>query len=189
MQICADLMGAISLPILAGTIALSSEIVHVLYGPSYERTAGLLPILMIAFVSICFGSLAGFLAPIVGKQWRLALYSGVGAAANVGLNLALIPSHGAYGSAWATVATELLTMILMLGTSLHSLKLRLSPWRLLRTFALAAAMTGVMVLARPLGLIPAAILGTAFYGVGVFVARIVELDRLRALRAERSTGA
>lgn len=189
VQICADLMGAISLPILAGTIALSSEIVHLLYGASYEHTAGLLPILMVAFVSICFGSLAGFLAPIVGRQWRLALYSGVGAAANVALNLALIPSYGAYGSAWATVATELLTMVLMLGTSLHALKLRLSPWRLLRTLALAATMTGVMVLARPLGLVPAAIAGAVFYGVGVFAARIVDLDRLRALRAERVEGA
>jgi O-antigen/teichoic acid export membrane protein len=185
VQICADLMGAISLPILAGTIALSSQIVQLLYGSSYERTAGLMPILMVAFVSICFGSLAGFLAPIVGRQWRLALYSGVGAAANVALNLLLIPSYGAYGSAWATVATELLTMILMLGTSLHALKLRLSPWRLLRTLTLAAAMTGVMILARPLGLVPAGLLGVAFYGVGVFAARIVDIDRLRVLRAER----
>jgi O-antigen/teichoic acid export membrane protein len=185
VQICADLMGAISLPILAGTIALSSEIVQLLYGAGYERTAGLMPILMVAFVSICFGSLAGFLAPIVGRQWRLALYSGAGAAANVALNLVLIPSYGAYGSAWATVATELLTMILMLGTSLHALKLRLSPWRLLRTLALAAAMTGVMVLARPLGLVPAGLFGVAFYGVGVFAARIVDIDRLRTLRAER----
>ncbi len=183
VQICANTMGVISLPILAGTIALSGQIVRLLYGPSFARSAGLLPILMIAFVSMCFGSLAGFLAPILGKQWRLALYSGIGAAANVALNVALIPHHGAYGSAWATVATELLTMILMLSTSLYALRLRPSPWKLLQTLLLASAMTGVMVLARPLGLFPAGLIGVAFYGVGLFATRIVDLQQLRALRA------
>ncbi|HEV7937921.1 MAG TPA: flippase [Solirubrobacteraceae bacterium] len=182
VQICADTMGIISLPILAGTIALSAEIVHLLYGSNYERSAGLLPILMIAFVSMCYGSLAGLLAPILGKQWRLALYSGIGATANVALNVALIPLYGAYGSAWATVATELLTMILMLSTCLYALRLRPSPWRLLRTIVLAAAMTGVMVLARPLGLIPAGMIGVIFYAAGLFAARIVDVEQLRALR-------
>lgn len=186
VQICADMMGVISLPILAGTIALSDQIVHLLYGSEFQRAGGVLPILMVAFVSICFGSLAGFLAPIVKLQWRLALYSGVGAAANVALNLVLIPPYGAYGSAWATVATEILTMTLMLSTSLHKLHLRLSPWKLLRTVALALAMTGVMILSRPLGLFPAGILGVLFYACGLLIARIVNVDELRSLRAERA---
>jgi O-antigen/teichoic acid export membrane protein len=182
VQICADTMGVISLPILAGTIALSGEIVHLLYGSGYERSAGLLPILMIAFVSMCYGSLAGLLAPILKLQWRLALYSGIGAAANVALNVALIPRYGSYGSAWATVATELLTMILMMSTCLYALRLRPSPWKLLRTIALAAAMTGVMVLARPLGLIPAGSIGVLFYAAGLFATRILDIEQMRALR-------
>ncbi len=184
VQTCAELMAMIALPILAGAIALSDQIVHFLYGPGYAQSGGLLPILMIAFVSICFGTLAGVLAPVLKLQWRLALYSAIGAAVNIALNVILIPSHGAYGSAWATVATEVLTMTLMLGTVLYSLRLRLVPWNILRTVALAAAMTGVMLAARPLGLIPAGLLGIAFYGVGVFAIRIVDLDQLRALRAQ-----
>jgi O-antigen/teichoic acid export membrane protein len=186
VQVAADSMGVISLPILAGTIALSDQIVHVLYGAEYASAGGLLPILMIAFVSICFGSLAGFLAPILNLQWRLAIYSGIGATANVVLNLVLIPSYGAYGSAWATVATEILTMTLMLGTSLRSLHLTIVPWRLLRTVALAAAMTGVTILARPLGLIPAGVIGVSFYVAGVFALRIVYPEEIRALRAQRN---
>jgi O-antigen/teichoic acid export membrane protein len=186
VQICTDMMGVISLPILAGTIALSDQIVHLLYGSAFHRAGAVLPILMIAFVSICFGSLAGFLAPIVNLQWRLALYSGLGAAANVALNLILIPSHGAFGSAWATVITEILTMTLMLSTSLRKLRLRPSPWKLLRTLALAAAMLGVMILARPLGLFPAGALGVLFYACGLLAARIVNVEELRSLRAERA---
>jgi O-antigen/teichoic acid export membrane protein len=188
VQICADTMGMISLPILAGTIALSGQIVHLMYGSSFASSAGVLPILMIAFVSICFGSLAGFLAPIVGRQWRLALYSGIGAIANVALNLVLIPPYGAHGSAWATVATEILTMALMLSTSLRTLGLTLSPWKLARTLAVAAAMTGVMVLARPLGLVPAGAIGVAFYCAALPLARILDVEQLRSLRAERAAG-
>ena len=118
VQKAAELMAVISLPILAGTIALSDQIVDALYGDEFARSAEVLPILMIAFVSICFGSLAGFLAPLLNLHWRLALYSGIGAIANIGLNVVLIPRYGALGSAWATVATEVLTMMLMLGTAL-----------------------------------------------------------------------
>ncbi len=184
VQSCADLMGVISLPIFALMAVLSAPIVHLLYGPGYSRSAGLLPILMIAFISICFGTLAGFMAPILELQWRLALYSGIGALANVVLNLILIPPYGAYGSAWATVVTELLTMIMMLGTGLWTLRLRLSPWLLLRTAALAGAMAGAMALAAPLGLVPAGAIGVLLYVIGLPVLRIVSRDELLALRRD-----
>jgi O-antigen/teichoic acid export membrane protein len=183
VQRAAELMTVISLPILAVTIALSDQIVHALYGDQFARTAEVLPVLMIAFVSICFGSLAGFLAPLLNLHWRLALYSGIGALANVGLNVWLIPQYGALGSAWVTVVTEVLTMTLMLGTALLTLRLRVQPWRLLGTLAVAVAMTGAMELLSPLGFVAAAILGGLLYVAGLFALRVVRVDELRALRS------
>ncbi len=188
VQRAAELMTVISLPILAVTLALSDQIVHALYGDQYARTAEVLPVLMIAFVSICFGSLAGFLAPLLNLHWRLALYSGIGAIANIGLNVALIPRYGALGSAWVTVVTEVLTMVMMLGTALLTLRLRIRPWRMLATLVVSAAMTGAMTLASPLGLFPAAILGGLLYAAGLLGLRVIRIDELRALRASR-TGA
>jgi O-antigen/teichoic acid export membrane protein len=185
VQICADYMAIVSLPILAVTVALSGPIVDALYGARFARSAGVLPILMIAFVSICFGTLAGFLAPLLNLHWRLAIYSGIGAAANVVLNVLLIPKYGAHGSAWATVITEILTMTMMLGTALIALKLPIRPWRLLRVTLIAAAMTGVMAVAAPLGLVPAGLLGGAFYVGGLFALGVIRVDELRALRAQR----
>jgi PST family polysaccharide transporter len=182
VQVCADMMAVISLPILAVTIALSGAIVHLLFGAGFERTAGVLPILMIAFVSICYGNLAGFLAPLLKLQWRLALYSGIGAAANVILNVVLIPKYGAFGSAWATVATEVLTMMLMLVTCVRALRLKIVPGKMLKTVALTAAMTGIMFLARPLGLFPAGIIGALTYAAGLHVLRIFSWQELRSLK-------
>ncbi|HEY2603723.1 MAG TPA: flippase [Thermoleophilaceae bacterium] len=188
VQIAAEAMAIISVPVLAGAIALSVPIVHFLYGPGFHRSAGLLPILMIAFVSICFGSLSGFLAPVLDLQKRLAVYSALGAVLNIGLNAALIPSYGAFGSAWATVATEILTMTLMLATSLHALRLRIRLGRILRTFAVAAAMTGVMELLKPFGFILAGIVGLLFYAGALFAVRVIDVDEVRALRASRRQG-
>jgi len=189
VQRAAELMAVISLPALAGAIVLSDPIVAKLYGANFARTAEVLPILVIAYVSICFGSLAGFLAPLLNLQWRLAIYSAIGAAANIGLNVWLIPRYGALGSAWATVATEVLTMTLMLGTALLTLRLRVKPGRLLATLAVALAMAGVMQLATPLGWAAAAIIGVVAYVGGLFALRVVRVDELRALRAARSGAA
>jgi lipopolysaccharide exporter len=185
VQRAAELMAVISLPALAGAIVLSEPIVEALYGPDFARTAEVLPILVIAFVSICFGSLAGFLAPLLNLHWRLAIYSGVGAAANIGLNVWLIPRYGALGSAWATVATELVTMTLMLGTALLTLRLRVKPERLLANVVVALAMVGAMELATPLGWVAAAIIGVLAYVGGLFGLRVIRVDELRALRASR----
>lgn len=183
VQVCAETMAVIGVPMLAGSLALSGPIVHLLYGPGYGRTAAVLPILMIAFVSICFGSLAGYMAPILQLQWRLALYSGLGALANIALNLFLIPRYGAFGSAWATVATEILTMVLMLGTSLRALRLTIAPGKLIRTVLVGAVMTGTMFLARPLGLFPAGILGVLVFGAGLLGLRVFSWHELRGLRS------
>jgi O-antigen/teichoic acid export membrane protein len=67
VQICAETMAVLGVPVLAGSLALSGELVSLLYGGGYAQTAALLPILMIAFVSICFGSLAGYMAPIAPR--------------------------------------------------------------------------------------------------------------------------
>ena len=182
VQICADVMAVIGLPFLAATIALSGPVVHLIFGEEFNQAAGLLPILMIAFVIICYGSLAGFLAPLLDLQWRFALYTTIGAGANVLLNLALIPPYGAHGSAWATVATELLTMALMMATVLRAMRLRLRLGKILRTVVLAAAMTGVMTLTAFLGLIPASLIGGLLYVGGLFALRIVNRDELRTLR-------
>ena len=45
-----------------------------------------------------------------------------------------------------------------------------------------AGMTGVMILAKPLGLIPAGTIGMLVYAGGLLALRVVNRDELRALR-------
>jgi hypothetical protein len=64
----------------------------------------------------------------------------------------------------------------------RALRLKIVPGKMLKTVALAAAMTGIMFLARPLGLFPAGIIGALTYAAGLHVLRIFSWQELRSLK-------
>ncbi len=163
-------------------LALSDRIIDLFYGAEFARAAGLLPLLMASFIPICLGTLAGFIAPVLGLRWRITIYAAIGAFLNVGLNLLLIPKHGAYGSAWATLGTESLTMTLLLGTGLARLGAGLDVRRIVAVVVSGAAMYGAAYAARPLGLVPALVLGTITFVVAVLATRAVRPQEIRSLR-------
>lgn len=176
-----DYSAIISLPMLGGSIVAAGPLVDFLLGDGFERAAGLVPILMVAFVSICYGYLAGYLAAIVGLQWRYAAYAAVGAVANVALNLILIPPYGAYGAAWVTAVTEVTTMSLLLATVLRALQFRPSLARPLRAALAAAAMVVPMALAAPAGLLVTLLVGVGVYVLVLIAVRGVVPSELLAL--------
>lgn len=183
VQRCIDLMAVMSLPPLAIALVLSPQIIDLFAGESFDRSASVLPILLAAFIPICFGYIAGFIAPVLGLQWRITVYAAIGALANVAMNLVLIPPFGAIGSAVATLVTETLAMSLLLTTCLIRLHFRPSPARALRAVASAAAMTGALLAVEPLGLFPALAVGCLVYVGALAVTRTVTIDDLRVLRA------
>ena len=183
VQRCAELMLVITLPCFVVMLALSDEIVLLLFGDDYARSAGVLKVIAAALVSIGFGTLAGLLASVLGLQWRLALYSTVGAVVNIGFNFVLIPLYGAYGAAATTVVTEVLTMTLMFATTLRALHMRLAVKRFMLTLLAAAGMWAVLVALKPVGLVVDLVIGGLAYAVLLLVLRVIRIDELRALRA------
>ena len=172
VQRAGDYLLVLALGVLGGTIALAQPIVDLLLGPGYERSATILPILMLAFVFISMGYLSGYLTTIVGKQWRLAAIAAGGVVANVALNFALIPPFGAVGAAWATVVTELAVNGLALWTVFRVLEFRPSFSRAIRTLFAAAIMTAAVAAAAQIDLI-----------AGLLVVGPVYLGALLGLRA------
>jgi O-antigen/teichoic acid export membrane protein len=171
-----------SLGILAATIALAGPLVDLLLGDGFERSATVLPILMLAFVFISLGYLGGYLTPIVGKQWRLVLYASVGVVVNIGLNLLLIPPHGAVGAAWATAATELVVNVLTLVTAFRALHFTPALGRAAMTVVAAAGVWAAASIAEELiGLVAAlVVIGPVYLGL-LLGLRAVNWDDLRAV--------
>lgn len=183
VQRSADYLAVVTLPVAVTFLVLSGPIVALVLGSSFERTATVLPILLLAYAPIGYGTLAGFLAPIIGLQWRLTLYAAIGACANVALNFLLVPHYGAVGSAWATVGTESLAMALMLATCLHRLQIRLQVRRIAGAGLAAGAMAAAMLLLRPVGLLPALAGGGLTFAAALLGLRVIVPGELRAVFA------
>jgi O-antigen/teichoic acid export membrane protein len=81
-------------------------VVAFLYGNGYTDAAALLRVLVLAAVVSLVNNVLSTVLLALGKGPRMLLQNSVGLAANVVLNIALVPSYGVAASAWATLITE-----------------------------------------------------------------------------------
>jgi O-antigen/teichoic acid export membrane protein len=81
--------------------------IHTVYGMKYEASIPILQILMGTVMIMYLNTI--YYPPLVSwKYEKTVMYAiALGGVVNIVLNYALIPSHGAVGAAWSTVASEL----------------------------------------------------------------------------------
>jgi len=159
-QLIIEYLVMFSLPVLGFTIVASEPLVLLLFGEEFAEADRALPILMGAFVVICFGYLAGHLVIVLELQRLFLRNAAIALVFNVVANVILIPPYGFVAAAWVTLATEVMVTAMTLVPQLRALELRLRTGRLLRVLAAALAMT-LAVLAlhsggAPLGVLVAA---------------------------------
>jgi O-antigen/teichoic acid export membrane protein len=103
---------AAALPVTMGSAFVGTAVMTSLFGPAYSSAGPPFAILMaasaIAMVSISYTSLA----MAAGQERTFALSVTVASIANVLLNLLLIPFYGTIGSAIATLAAELVILLI-----------------------------------------------------------------------------
>lgn len=103
MQAFYDIMTVISLAIVVPMTFLAEPIVSTMFGADYEGAGSILRIHIWAFVFVSLGVCRGKWL-IAENMTRFAMIATlIGAAANIGLNLVLIPALGGIGAAWATL--------------------------------------------------------------------------------------
>ena len=168
-------------PMSVGIFVLSGPLTSVLLGPAYARSQPAIAILALslgfAFINNAFiGALSA-----ADHQASFTWAAGWSLVANVGLNLALIPTFGYIGASWATVMTEI-----VLGTVGWTLTARhigrvavLSlSWRIV----LAGLIMGLAVFPfRDLGGVRIAIpiaVGVVVYAVAVLALRALTRDEI-----------
>ena len=91
----------------------SKEIVYLLFGNEYLRTADVLAIAVWYITFAYYGSVRNIWILAEGKQKHLTGINVVGAIANVLLNLLLIPKYGAIGAAIASLFTQFFTNVII----------------------------------------------------------------------------
>jgi len=117
----------LSILVLSNGYLLASEIIEVIFGASYARSADSLIILILG-ISFVFG--LNFLQTMmiaIDKQLVVLRLALVGLVGNVGLNLWLIPQWGYVGAATATVVVEVVLALFLL-IYIHNSFYRIGCW-------------------------------------------------------------
>jgi O-antigen/teichoic acid export membrane protein len=113
-------------------IAISSvyynhEIMALLYNTSTEDSAGILGVLMIGFTGIATTYIFGTLLTANGSMKQLNIMAFAGMVINIVLNLILIPRFQAFGSAYASLVTQLFTGATQIVLVYFIFKLKFNP--------------------------------------------------------------
>lgn len=100
------LLGAFGVLTLAAAWIVAPIAVPLAFGSSYAAATPLFRILLVAFPLLCLNY--GLTTQLIGwnGQRAFAVIAACAFAANMTMNLVLIPRFGAAGAAWSTVATE-----------------------------------------------------------------------------------
>lgn len=105
----------------------SSEIMDVLYISDTENSSGILGILMSGFIGIATTYIFGTLLTANGSLKQLNIMAFSGMVLNVTLNLILIPRYMAFGAAYSSLITQLLTAATQVILALVIFKLKINP--------------------------------------------------------------
>jgi len=95
--------------VAVSSIFYDSEIMEVLYHSNTEHSSELLGILMTGFIGIATTYVFGTLLTANGSMKQLNWMAFTGMVINVSLNLYLIPRYQAFGSAYASLFTQIVT--------------------------------------------------------------------------------
>ncbi len=106
MQALYDLMAVLGFVVAVPLSLLAKSATWAVYGAGYAESGPILAAHIWSLVFVCLGLARGRWL-VASHRTHLLLYTSLlGAGANVGLNLLLIPRYGAQGAAWAAVASQ-----------------------------------------------------------------------------------
>lgn len=176
------LMSVCVLPIAVGGTVLADELVVLLFGPAFERSADVFRVLIWALVPLC---LAGGYRNLFRAYDRQALEMRAvawSAATNVALNLALVPTWGLIGAASATIAGELVLLGLCWRWARGLLARPIATGALLRPLVAALGMGGALLLLPPRPALVSLAVGPLVYFPLLLLLRGLDWTEIRALR-------
>lgn len=187
VQTTADFLALVSLPAFGVALAASGPAIELLFGSEFAGAAPALPVLMGAFVVICFGYLSGNMVIVLGLQRKFVRYALLGLLVNVVLNLVLLPRYGFMAAAWTTLATEIAVVGLTWRAVLGKLRFRLRLGRMVRAALATAAMTLLLLGLRAIGTpaVPLLLAAAVSYPPLALLLRAISVEDLRQLRALR----
>jgi O-antigen/teichoic acid export membrane protein len=188
VQVAIDYLAMLSLPALAFSLVAAKPLIRLLFGSQFESGAGAFPVLMAAYVVICFGYVSGNMVIPTNLQRRYVRYAIVGLIVNVGFNVVLIPRYGYLAAAWITLLTNIVVISPTMRAVLQRIEMRMALGRLSRTAGAAALSGGIVALLHEAGapfgtLVAAMVISYPLILLGV---RALDVGELRQVLRQRT---
>jgi O-antigen/teichoic acid export membrane protein len=171
----------LSLPLAFGGTFLAQKVIFFIYGQQYSASVLALKIIIWALPVLFVTNLLGNCLGAIYRQKEVLYVSSANAVVNVILNLILIPRYSFYGSAAATVATELLGMVILLRLISKNFVLRSGKTTGLVLFANLLALPVIFLFGSFHLLIIIGIFGVVYVSF-LFILGLVSLEEIRKLR-------
>ncbi len=143
-----SILFVLSVIVTAVSFTYSYQIIDLLYDHYIVESARLFPILMASFVAISTTYVFGTLLTANGNLRQLNYMAAAAMVFNVVINLILIPRYGAYGSAWASLATQSVMAILQIILSIIYFDIKIQYSFLLKLIFFVAGVFGLGVIVK-----------------------------------------
>ena len=135
----------LAVPVLVGGWILGERLLYFFYGASFATGAGALAILLLVQVASVFMFLQTMCLNALDRPKDSFRVTAVAVAANIGLNLFLIPAYGIVGASAATLVTMVLNAALANRALSRSIRVRIEPRAVGNIVFAALAMAAVVV--------------------------------------------
>jgi O-antigen/teichoic acid export membrane protein len=162
-------LGTFILPVAAGIIVLSPEIVLFVFGSEFRPSITVLRVLTVAPVFMFLNEPNVRMMLVKDRQNLVSLFLVGSVTTNLVMNLALAPSHGALGAAIARACSTFIFFLLNMGRVASFPEHRRSLHRLLRPLTATVLMALVVWIVRAWSPLVSVFLGALSYGIALWL--------------------
>jgi O-antigen/teichoic acid export membrane protein len=173
----------ITIPMTMGTVLISDDIVRLLYGADFMPAAPVLRVLIFYWALIFFSNTQAALLFSVNREKSQLKLIVIVCVINIALNFSLISSLGYIGSAYASLFSEGI-LVIMISVILWKLHIRYVPdFALLRLIPAAILMALAVKYLMDINLFVAVAAGALIYTAMLFILHVFDSDDIFYIRS------
>jgi len=173
------------IPLLVGTLFLADDVVRVIGGNGFSESAGVLRILVFSLALIFFGNFFNAILIVGNLQKKLLWVFLLAAATSISLNLIFVPRFSYLASAFASLTTEAVVVILGAYLTFSKIKYRPASDRFFRVLGAGILMGLFLWVFRSYNFILLALGSSMVYFLFLWLFKGVQKEELQGLISKK----
>jgi len=180
-----DVLCAVAVPMVFGTLALANQIMVFLAGQEFLLSGKILQILILATAAIFISNFFSNTLVMIHEQRKMIkLYGWTAVIALAGYFL-LIPTYSFWAAAWVTVLIEVLVMFISVKWVLKKTEVSLSYQNFGKIVLASIVMWAVLLLVRDYNLVFSLLVGIVIYGIVIWGLKVFPRNPFQETRNKK----